>query len=122
MEKGSNPRKCLKTKGKRTLDRGAPPMYDPLMPSSISKKKNSRTRTRTFRISHTQFALLSAPVFRERASPLVRVLLHLYLNKKLDALNIEELVNEELGKSKAAELNGQEKIKQYNEARKRGDS
>lgn len=97
-------------------------MYDPLMPSSIGKKKNSRTRIRSFRISHTQFTLLSAPVFRERASPLVRVLLHLYLNKKLEAFNIEGLINEELGKSKAAELNGQEKIKQYNEARKRGES
>lgn len=105
-------------KGRRKpLTRVDYPVYDRKMPSS-----SQRTKSRSFRISHTQYKLLGAPLFKDRASPLIRVLLHLYLNRKLDGFNIEELVNKEVYVQNAAEKEGQKNILKFNESRKRGDS
>jgi hypothetical protein len=112
--------KWLKTKPKKHLTPVPSRWYTFSMPALKQEKKNSRTRSRGFRITHTQYILLSAPSFKERASPLIRVLLNLYFNKKLNVSDIEDLITQEAAKSSAAELEGQDKIRVFNENKRRG--
>jgi hypothetical protein len=58
-----------------------------------NKDTSSRTQTRTFRITNTQYNLLNTAPHKTRASAIVRVLLALYFNKKIP--NIDLLIKAE---------------------------
>jgi hypothetical protein len=64
------------------------------MPGSSTKSVILATR-----ISKVQFALLSKVRAANKMSPLIRVLLELYLNGRLAAFNIEVAVQEEMDKA-----------------------
>jgi hypothetical protein len=51
------------------------------------KARNSRTRVKGFRITHTQFALLETPPHKEKAGAIIRVLLQLYFNKRIPGID-----------------------------------
>jgi hypothetical protein len=71
---------------------------------------NSRTRSKTFRITLTQFSLLkNSPRYRSKANPIIRTLLNLYLNKRLstvDGSDIERLIEIDIEQSLIAQGKG----------------
>jgi hypothetical protein len=66
----------------------------PFQSKPTNKSVSSRTRTRGFRITHTQDSLLNSPSIGNKASAIVRVLLTLYFNKKIPGIDL--LVEAEL--------------------------
>ena len=93
------------------LDSPCTPAYTSLMAPSIQRTQaheNSRTQVRSFRITHTQDALLDREQRSGRASAIIRTLLSLYFNKRIDG--VEALVDEEVKKSRQAEL---ERLEQH---------
>lgn len=88
--KGLRP-KCLKGKdlgGKKALDILERGVYTYYMAS-----QSAHTTPKTFRITKTQAALLEQPKHKARSSAIVRALLTLYLNGRL---NIESAIEEDL--------------------------
>lgn len=77
------------------------------------KAASSRTTPRQFRITHTQDALITQRL-GNRSSALIRVLLQLYFNRKLDALkfqgiDVEKLLDKEMIEAQEAILQGAKK-------------
>lgn len=60
----------------------------------------SISKTKTFRITNTQFALLESPKNKSKASAIVRVLLSLYFNGRLAMDDVQRLIDEDLQISK----------------------
>lgn len=74
------------------------------------KAASSRTLPKQFRITHTQFNLLQQRL-KDKSSALVRVLLNLYFNKKLESLkfqgiDIEKLLEKEVSEAQEAIVKG----------------
>jgi|SRR6185312_13683844 len=79
------------------------------------KAPSARTKARTFRITHTQAMLLDQRI-KSSSSALVRVLLNLYFNKKLDKLkihgiDIESLLRDEIKNAQEAILKNGDKFR-----------
>jgi hypothetical protein len=77
------------------------------------KPQSTRTLPKQFRITHTQAALLEQRL-KGKSSALVRVLLSLYFNKKLEYLkfqgiDISTLLEKELSEAQEAVIKGAEK-------------
>jgi hypothetical protein len=68
--------------------------------------RNAKTTVRSFRITHTQNALLEREqkVDNRRASAIIRVLLSSYFNKRI--LDIEHLIAQEMCEAQERELRG----------------
>jgi hypothetical protein len=82
------------------------------IPLRKPRRASKNTVVRNFRITYTQDALLDRVSDGHKASAIVRTLLALYFNKKLDALGIENLIAEEIQRTQTAVWKNQEKFKE----------
>ena len=78
------------------------------------KAPSTRTKARTFRITHTQAMLLDQRL-KSNGSALVRVLLNLYFNKKLEkaklGVDVEALLKDEIRSAQDAILKNGDKFR-----------